>query len=149
GVHGAFPVGAQGTWHPTGYGYSFWPALLPYIEQQALYERIDLTSWTVGNLCGGLGINYNAANHALFYERKLTLLYCPANPFPAVASYFANIDPLNVWQVPTYVGISGAADHPTTRDAYVRNPWEANPPGVKRSLGGVFILGRAVRLAEI
>jgi prepilin-type N-terminal cleavage/methylation domain-containing protein/prepilin-type processing-associated H-X9-DG protein len=146
GDHGAFPVGGQGTWHPTGYGYSFWPALLPYIEQQALYERIDLKSWTVGNLLGGYDINYNPTNQALFYERVLTLLYCPASPFPPLVRLYAYLDPLNVWQGTTYVGISGAADHPSTRDAYVRVPWEE--PG-KRSLGGVLIPGRAVRLAEI
>jgi prepilin-type N-terminal cleavage/methylation domain-containing protein/prepilin-type processing-associated H-X9-DG protein len=137
------PIGGQGTWFQYGYGWSFWPYLLPYLEQKALFEQIDFKSAYVGNLYPGtMAEGANPTNRALLNGKVIPNFHCPSAPFAALMNFGAD----SHIQAPTYTGIRGAADHSTTRDFYT---WSFPYYPGKHSQGGVFIVGQAIRFTDI
>jgi len=98
-VHNTFPMGNHGR---DGWGMSFYPALLPYLDQTALYEAFD---FSVNN---GNDIGYtDQCNNLRAKGVETTLipsLLCPSSPLPRrVQSTCANS------MAASYVGIMGAA----------------------------------------
>jgi len=136
-----FPPGglhtAQG-----GYGHSWWVRILPYIEQRAVYDKFDqesrYTGWVGGDAWGG-----NVYNRDLLRDVKFSFMFCPSSTLPEQVLTNADHNYGNIMS-PTYTGCSGSKDHPTTFD---KNPVQ----GVqgKVSSGGILIMHRSVRMAEI
>ena len=108
----AFPPGGMTT-ATGGWGFSFWIALLPMIEQDNLEKALDKSSPVTGWVSGGPGLGGNLHNRAVLYKKPLPILYCPSSPLPQ----YAMPDPAHdAWVVSaTYTGVAGAANHPTAR----------------------------------
>ncbi|MEX0792844.1 MAG: DUF1559 domain-containing protein [Pirellulaceae bacterium] len=89
-THGKFPMGSR---HQGGFGPSWWAGLLPFIEQNPLFQQLNL------------GIN-NAgwsANSAVLTGKPAPMMVCPSFPGETAGSYRGTWDSQS-----TYVGIAGA-----------------------------------------
>ncbi len=142
------PIGGQGTWFQYGYGWSFWAYLLPYLEQDALYRKLDFSSAYVGSLWADYyGANPN--NRAVLCRAIVPQFSCPGLPRDPLldASSPPGGAPDSIWQIITYVGISGAVDHPSTHGHYSWSDYQSY--GGLYSSGGVFINSKAVRFADV
>lgn len=128
---GRFPYGGR-TPPANNYSHSWWIRILPYVEQGNLYDKFDQSSPTTGWVT-------NANNAALLDKYKPSLVRCPSTPLPFVSKLGAYDLPM-----PNYVAITGADD-----DASTRNHTHPAVPGGKHSNGGVLIVDRALRMAEI
>jgi prepilin-type N-terminal cleavage/methylation domain-containing protein len=140
-----FPIGAQGTSSPGGYGYSWIPLVLPYLEQENLANRLDLTSASVGYLGPGTS-GGGLTNRNVLFNLAVPQLHCPSTAEGPI--FRIGNDPACAVQFPTYAGISGAIDHPTT----FSNRWPiANAPANsidgRISSGGMLIRLQPVRIA--
>jgi len=142
-----FPMG--GTASPAGagsYGHSWWILILPHIEQDNLFKSLDLLG--TSNTRGDTGLVYtgtNVANGAALSSKKLSMLLCPSSPLPKY-TLIGSVPGEGVAS-PTYTGIAGAVDHPSTND----RDGESNPhAGIGRiSRGGVFVSFVGYNIASI
>jgi prepilin-type N-terminal cleavage/methylation domain-containing protein/prepilin-type processing-associated H-X9-DG protein len=141
-LHGSFPVG--GTRSPSQtHGFSWWVPLLPMIEQDNAYRKLDLTGagsprgdlgWLATNGWGG-----NAQNQAVLRDRFFALLYCPASSLDKLVltdAGFGNADVASA----TYAGVAGSYDHSTAAPIL--------SSGIVSS-GGVLILFQSIRLVDV
>jgi prepilin-type N-terminal cleavage/methylation domain-containing protein/prepilin-type processing-associated H-X9-DG protein len=124
-----------------GWGYSWIVLVLPYIEQNAMYNRFDLgQSFWAGN-----GQNVTAASNF-----QPAIFYCPSSDLKKLtdpgAMGVGNI------QNPTtnYVGIAGASNDPAGRLSIGSNPGPGNccSGGIVAG-GGLLGPNTAVKLAAI
>ncbi len=136
-MHQVFPAG--GMIRQTSqirYGHPWWVALLPALEQQAVYDRFDqtgnayagTTGWT-----GNVGTLGNTHNQQAVANVDISLMTCPSSPLPKIVpergARLQGATPISS----TYTGVSGATDHSTA----------ANKPGLggagRLSWGGVLV----------
>lgn len=152
-VHNAFPMGNHGR---SGWGMSFYPALLPFLDQVALYEAFDFD---------GLPNDYGYTDQCNNLAAKgvsrtlIPALLCPSSPLPQrVSSTCAQS------MAASYVGISGAAPDTGLSATAVKQIGSANHNrccgggnagnGIK-SRGGMLVgppsgsAGKAVTLREV
>ncbi len=138
---GTFPPGGLATLDPnTGspaFGFSWWVRILPYLENQGMYDRLD---WKGTAYAGMIGWSGNAPgagdvyNHDLLYSWSFAVGFCPSSPLPRFPFDYAKSFS------PTYTGVSGATDDRTAYD---------QPDGNGRlSLGGMLLPERAVSIDE-
>ena len=154
---GAFPIGSA--FGPTykapstgtgDFGVSWWVQILPYCEQQPLYDELDLASanpgifW--GSLPGGLSANGTVLSHVV-----LSYIKCPSSTLPTkptegtLAFYSSDIAGLYPIQGPDYTGISGGGDisnptmYPLMRD---------RSGSGKLGMGGLLLCGEPVRVVD-
>jgi len=166
-THLTFPPGAifseSGAFPDDLWGFSFWPGILPYLDQGNMWNQMDS-----GPQCGmafpwslfGLGsltageINYNVVN-----GKKIPSLFCPSSP----------LDPFSTWArdfgavfsvdlnllAPSYVGISGAAPGGTFTESRIVTDVGAGVSGGTpagygvQSWGGMLIINKAVRIGDV
>lgn len=111
-VYGTLPPGGHSTpTYPTGYGHSFWILLLPYMEQENLYKQLDLT----GSTDTSTGLVYtgrNVTNGAALSSKFISTYFCPSSPLGKFA--LVGSTPGQGVMSTTYVGLTGAVDHPST-----------------------------------
>ena len=109
---GALPKG--GTQSPAGgYGHSMWILLLPFLEQEGLYNNLDLIGST--NVHTGLIYNgTNVANGAALSGKVIQTLLCPSSPLPKFV--LVGSTPGQGIMSANYTGISGAVDHSSLND---------------------------------
>ncbi|TWT59431.1 DUF1559 domain-containing protein [Rubinisphaera italica] len=96
--HDVFSTLPMGNSSRNGWGISWMPALLPFVEQSALYDKFDFSLPNVGysTQCTNLGTDGRTL---------INTFLCPSSPLPTrVTSTCANS------MRASYVGISGAAD---------------------------------------
>jgi prepilin-type N-terminal cleavage/methylation domain-containing protein len=103
----AFPAGCNVS--PTGgVGYSWWVYVLPYLEQENLYKKLDWSptqsNWGWSGNVAGAG---NTLNHATLYEVGLSIGRCPSSTLPKFSWPYAQSFS------PNYVGISGSFNDPS------------------------------------
>jgi len=99
--HDTYSVLPMGNSSRNGWGISWMPALLPYVEQSALYDKFDfgLVNSGYSTQCNNLGADARTL---------IPVFLCPSSPLPQrVTSTCANS------MRASYVGISGAADDST------------------------------------
>lgn len=95
-LHNVFPVGAQGA---TTMGVSWWPSILPYLDEATLLDRLDLQSGNAGF------IHLHPQNARAIASLLIPTMMCPASslePFKQVGGILS--------MMPSYVGISGATN---------------------------------------
>ncbi len=137
---GALPIGASSDGSPgttnASYGLSWWVDLLPHLEQQAVYDRLDRRGPN-----SGLPL-LHAKNGKAVTGLVLPVLRCPSTPLPTVR-------PVGVFQMmtPSYVGIAGATSHDGFGEARVNTCCGGLNNG-EISAGGLLISNRAVTFAE-
>lgn len=128
------PVGAVRT---KGFGHSWWVELLPYLEQQDVYQRFDRRGAD-----GGWAV-WHAKNGELVNGLLISTMWCPSSPLePLLRVGYARV------MAPSYVGIAGAAsseDFPETRVNRCCSPTHDG----EISAGGVLLPNASVRLREI
>jgi len=113
------------------WGSSWLVYVLPYIEQQAMYSRMDLTQSQWNN-----PYNNNAANNF-----TPSILYCPSSPMVKVTQA-GNMGTAGVLEATTnYVGIAGASNDPQNR--------LGNGNAGIVSGGGVLFPNSRVRITDI
>jgi prepilin-type N-terminal cleavage/methylation domain-containing protein len=166
-VHLMFPAGAifseSGAYPDDLWGFSFWPHILPYLDQGNMYNQLDsgpqcgmMFPWSVfglGDLTGG-ETNYNVANKV-----KIPTLLCPSsvlNPYSAWAQEFGDIFSVDIdLLAPSYVGISGAAPGGTFTESRITTDVGAGVGGGLlagygiQSWGGMMIINRNVRIGHV
>lgn len=112
-VYSTLPIGARShsgfAASTPGPGFSWWVGLLPFLEQGNLFDRLDSTVHSCGLDTDNIIATANA---------DLSVMLCPSSPLPETDEVPAPIVPTNFANVeqvvaPQYVGIAGAAAHPT------------------------------------
>jgi len=122
------------------WGYSWIVLVLPYVEQNALYQQFDLTQSMWAN-----AKNVNAAANV-----QPTIFYCPSSPLKTLTN--AGDQGVGQVQNPTtnYVGIAGAANDPAKRFVFGPNPGPGGCcSGGIVSGGGLLYPNSAVKLGAI
>lgn len=90
-THGAFPIGAR---NQAGFGPSWWAGLLPFLEQGAIYDSLNLEIAHAG---------YNA-NSSVLTGKPAPMMVCPSFPGETTGGYYGA-----AWDSKaTYAGIAGA-----------------------------------------
>jgi prepilin-type N-terminal cleavage/methylation domain-containing protein/prepilin-type processing-associated H-X9-DG protein len=139
-AHRSFPIGGTAN---GGHGYSWWVRVLPYLEENTIYEKFDRKNPDAG------WRGSSPENLQLLSGVKFGVMYCPSSPVPPLADPKLPQTPdwpgVNI-ATPSYTGISGAVDHPTTRDS--TGSFGGKQYG-KISFGGVLIKGPGVRIKKI
>ncbi|MFO0905047.1 MAG: DUF1559 domain-containing protein [Pirellulales bacterium] len=104
-TRGYFPPGTSQDQQPFGPAASNWGAswmiyILPFIEQNSLYEQLQIG--------GGTGYG-NAANGALFNNVKIKAYRCPSSALPPTTSSTVPGGTNGMMMMPTYVAVAGVA----------------------------------------
>lgn len=107
-----FPAGARGGTGYEGFGMSFFHGLLPYVEQNALYERLVQVATPFTNYqnpgCVYFTEGAAAVNAGMINQTRVATFECPSNPMPSTADW--SVRGLCFSTMPSYVGISGGVD---------------------------------------
>ena len=134
-----------------GYGHSWWVRIMPQLELNTIYDKLDLsgtydaamnplssTGW-VAQLWAG-----NEINRLVLRKIAIPVTYCPSSSLPRVGLTIPEGN-AHIAQA-TYVGVSGARDHPKV--------WNKNPAGDPPipapgwlSQGGSLFWGPGIRIA--
>ncbi len=166
-AHRVFPIGAGNQYEtcPKGFGGGGLPhdqdnasdkkpfddgrapwtvLILPYLEQQALYDKFDMTRPFMGILCYGASNGCNVATadddyNLQFQKTPMSIYQCPSNP--KSTSKDMKLD---------YPGIAGGGTD-SEADCY-GDPWsgQAMPPDRRNFFSnGVLFINSAVRIEDI
>jgi prepilin-type N-terminal cleavage/methylation domain-containing protein/prepilin-type processing-associated H-X9-DG protein len=146
---GSFPTGGDVnvTKYAVGFGFSWSVRILPYVEQQNIYDQLDKNGTSPGCKYGCTGwLNANPHNARLLGRVVFNFLKCPSTPLPdfsADAPPEAEAGGPCVAQSPCYVGIEGGGLPPAF-------PTTTNGPGNGyQSKRGVLIPLRAIFASAI
>lgn len=118
-------------------GTSFFVGLLPYVEEDNIYNQLDHAA------AGGTG-NVELAgnpNGSVFNGYTIPLLHCTSSPLPVLTDPMTEA-PTGV-MMPTYVGISGAA----TRNGGSNPDAESTYTGIMAS-SGLLVPNRSFAIAD-
>ncbi len=152
-THGVLPPG--GMMSPTNgaYGSSWIVRILPYIEQQNIYNQLDLIGVKASS--GSVGwVNDNHYNGDLLGNMVFSFLKCPSSPLPNTSSEIPVESSSGIQvavQSSCYTGISGGGlppDYPLTRDKNEPSG-NTNPASGKIGGGGVLIRDTPIAIAQV
>jgi prepilin-type N-terminal cleavage/methylation domain-containing protein/prepilin-type processing-associated H-X9-DG protein len=154
-AHGTFPLGGfnqpgmvslgGGMSIPLAgaYGPSFFVALLPYLDQQILYSNINTSVPASGDVL--LGVNGPVVDRV-----KLASLLCPSSTIPAISG-----DSIKS-TMPSYVGISGAAENGVHTPEFSESRLKTLGAGIacggdvsQVSWGGILLANMVTRFRDI
>ncbi len=136
-AHGRFPSGATrsgnhaGGW-TVGYGVSWLLLCFPYIEQDSVYNQVDLNCDDAGDL------DYSAKNKGILKDLAPSSYVCPSSPLEKYS--FLGTSKVHVLSA-NYVGIAGADG----QDPLYR----FNGPSNVHAYNGILFANSAVRIADI
>ncbi len=116
------------------YGHSWWIYLLPYLEQQSLYDKFDRVGTAHNGHTGWA--RSNTTNGALLKDVLLPFALCPSSTLPRWGTHMD----IHVMSA-TYAGISGADDGSL--------PPIKGPGGGRLSNRGVLLDNAAITFADI
>lgn len=140
-----FPPGGVRCPTASFYGHSWWVFILPFIEEQGVYDRFDKTGKASGTqyqstgwLLLGDGVN-NGHNRNLLNGFSLPAAQCPSSPIPV---FITDTDGRQ-YSGSSFVGIAGSVDHGTAQTIVNYNG------GGTFSAGGILPAEKPVRLQSI
>jgi prepilin-type processing-associated H-X9-DG protein len=142
-----FPAGVRhGSLLPSSnpsFGISWWVGILPYLEQNALYEKLDLEARYAG------WVLMNATNGQAAHGVVIAPMLCPSSPLPNLI----RVGSFDVTR-PSYVGIAGATNgtgdsSPEAAFPESRVSTCCAPPDGQISAGGVLPPNLDIRIADI
>lgn len=138
-VHGTLPVGARSQ---RGIGPSWYVGLLPFIEQDPLFQRFDMSSPSNGlpTLPPPFGSTNGSGMNGIF----LDILRCPSSPLPRM-----NVNFSIAHQAPSYVGVSGSSTDRGFPARRVSACCAVDGMLGHLSADGALIPNSSIRLAEI
>jgi prepilin-type N-terminal cleavage/methylation domain-containing protein/prepilin-type processing-associated H-X9-DG protein len=136
---GAFPAGGTAT-PAGGSGFSWWVRILPYLEDENVYDRLDTKSSNIGFV----GYEGNLHNREVLQDYEFPYMFCPSSPLPRFVLRGKVNENARIVS-PTYAGLSGATNHPSARDK------QSGPRGIpgRISAGGVLIRHHGVKILQI
>lgn len=140
---GVLPVGGMPTGRG-GYGHSWWVRILPYLEQESVFDKFDQTGALGGsNYTGWISQSGgNSHNRLLLMNIEFSVMACPSSPLERlVLKQSPHNAPVTS---PMYTGVAGATDHSTARNKST-NGGAAGRIG----WGGVLVEGKAIKFASI
>jgi prepilin-type N-terminal cleavage/methylation domain-containing protein/prepilin-type processing-associated H-X9-DG protein len=145
-ANSAFPPGGIQP-QPGGYGHSWWILILPFIEQNNIYQKFDLKGTINGPNTGLVYAGKNEYDGTLLAGKRQPILYCPASPLPQFVLVGSIAGSTQGVASPTYTGIAGAIDSPTAvnRDS---ETYEHFGKGIV-TRGGVLVSYESHKLTEI
>ena len=132
--HDALPIGARTS---LGFGVSWWADLLPHLEEEALYEQLNLSVSNAGNP------SFATANGQAADGLVLNFMRCPSSAIPETIS----VAPFQIC-LPSYVGIAGSVDDDALKEPRV-TPCCSPTPNGQISAGGIFTTNRAICLRSV
>jgi prepilin-type N-terminal cleavage/methylation domain-containing protein len=143
-VHNSLPIGgyAQPAPRPNAFyaGVSFWVGLLPQLEQSSLFHSIDTSIYGSGE--------YLFANGPEFDGKFLMVMSCPSSSLEQML----RVGPLFTYQMPSYVGVSGAAASIATGDSFTESQMIDFRPcdnvTARMSWGGLLVANMALKLRD-
>jgi prepilin-type N-terminal cleavage/methylation domain-containing protein len=135
-VQNSLPQGAADAVGGT-YGVSWWVELLPFLEESALFDRLERNVENSGNPVL-LPNNGRAVDRVM-----LDFMLCPSSPLPPFWQT-GTVETL----MPSYVGISGATNHDGFPETRVE-PCCVTNNGGQISAGGVLVPNRRILLREV
>ena len=92
---------------PAAHEPSWWVQILPFLEQQDLYNSLDKSEYF---------IRWNDRNRILLESQYFTFMDCPSSPLPdMVIDTYLYQGRNNKIMGAMYVGVAGAADHRTAQ----------------------------------
>ncbi len=130
--NGRFPAGTSSPGIPArngGWGYSWMVPILPFIEQESIFKKIDLNQDIWGNANNGAALN----------QVSFKTLFCPSSPLTNIGGDLANG---NLAAYTNYVGIAGSASEATA------STWNDTQHGIIGSKG-VLYPNSKVRMADL
>tara|TARA_R110002111_G_scaffold1157_1_gene8160 strand:+ start:19467 stop:20528 length:1062 start_codon:yes stop_codon:yes gene_type:complete len=136
-AHRSFPIGARSQ---NGFGLSFWPGLLPALDQGNLYQQFDHDS-----IQNGFPLFPWVRNGPLLDGVIVQAMRCPSSPLDET-------HPMGIYRhmQPSYVGISGASNEDgfaAKRVSFCCSP--ISPPDGILSADGVLISNSNVKVRDI
>lgn len=134
-AYGTYPIGGR---QQFSFGPSWWVAVLPQLDQAALYNGFDMTSRN-----NGFSL-LNLTNARLVDGVTLSLMLCPSSPIPQLLTVGAG----GARQTrPSYVGIAGAAQDAGFIEGRVSKCCQV--PTGEISAGGMLIPNAFIRQSQI
>jgi prepilin-type processing-associated H-X9-DG protein/prepilin-type N-terminal cleavage/methylation domain-containing protein len=137
-THQSFPAGA--TAGPSGtHGISWFVEMLPYIEQDALYDKYDKSSPNSGHLL------FHIKNRQAVDNVKIDSFRCPSStlePTSQIGSGSVTV------MMPSFVGIAGASNSPGALEHRV-SPCCHPRGGGELSASGVLVPNNRIRVSQI
>ncbi len=148
GSSGALPISNPHCLVGSAQRWNWIPRILPFVEQQALFDRLD---WTVGA---------SSANNLAFLQQVHPQFVCPSNPLGNQltsqenmgANLVSNVDYSAV--IGDYRNVTGVGETPAFANFYAcpvavrgmigRWGWSATPAHVTDGLSNTFCIGEAV-----
>ncbi|MBI1313437.1 DUF1559 domain-containing protein [bacterium] len=138
-----------------GWGHSFWIGLLPYLDQEPLFNQLVTNGLSTGYTGGGATSTGQAINGPIVRGMVLPFLKCPSSPLPDTKDTGGGIQT----QIANYVGISGAVDDAVgTPNGFFNstispqfnssNCCTCTPQGI-HARGGVLLVGTCLNLRDI
>jgi prepilin-type N-terminal cleavage/methylation domain-containing protein len=122
-VRKAFPAGTK-TSPAGGFGFSWLVEVLPFAEQQVIYDKLDL----IGTSSSGAntGLAYNHVQNGTAFDGEIKWMNCPSSSLDKTAwgGQFSHL--VKGAGRSTYTGISGAVD---TTEGVLTNPGGAGAKG--------------------
>ena len=137
-LHASFPIGARH--QGNSFGPSWLVGILPFIEEDSLFQRFDMRSSGNGHA------STNRANGAISHNVLFSVLRCPSSPLPA----FADSGGFKIAS-PSYVGIAGSVSDNNLVESRVAPCCVIPAPSNSGQLsaGGVLIPNGTVRLQDV
>ncbi len=141
-AHNVLPYGGIPT-KAGGYGFSWWVRILPFYEQGGIVDSLDHEGLmpantnfrnTVGYV-GGQQYGANMYNKERLSNHFFQFMYCPSS---TVEKYGTG----NCMS-PTYTGVAGAIDHPTTKNR------TSDPARGLICTGGALVMHENVSIRDI
>ena len=140
----SLPPGGTVTGQAAGaYGHSWWPYVFPYLEQEAVFSRMEL-EWTPenGGNTGWLGTNErNEINTSALDGVSFRFMRCPTSD--TESSVVLQPDDVRV-ALPHYVGVSGSVRHESAQEVQTIDAL----PG-KIGFGGALVAGSSIPLHRV
>jgi len=115
------------------YGMSWWVGILPHIEEQTLFEKLDLTGMNSGDLLR------HAKNGKVVDSIEIQPMLCPSSPL----EIFYPVGGFDVL-MPSYVGIAGATSHDGFQEKRVNLCCPIKDGEI--SAGGLLVSNRAIHV---
>ena len=150
-TNGRFPAGSssQATHNTWTWGFGWAVPILPYMEQQNIYDQLDKT----GEHGGGrrqIGLVYNGHNEhngRVLAGHGIPLLFCPSSPLPKYVMTWGTVPGPKGAASPMYTAVTGAIDHHTAQNKDGQSN-QHRSRGIQ-SQGGVLLPNRYVGFKDI
>jgi prepilin-type N-terminal cleavage/methylation domain-containing protein len=146
-VYNMLPIGVNST-QTGGWGISFWVALLPYMDQAAIYGSFNFNQPDPGYT----GSTPGNANGAIVRGKVLPVLRCPSSPLPGTKDTGSGIQTA----IPNYAGLAGAVNDASGGFQNSGSSPQLNsdnccscPAQGIHARGGVLVAVKAVQFQEI